>query len=322
MTAAKIIADIGGTNARFALANDKGTGFEKCITFACEDYETIELAIDEYIRQTDIEHVDAICIAAAGPIQNQTVKFTNNTWFIDSSELAKYLGAKSAWLLNDYEAISYSLPALDDSDLINIGNIQPAAATSNAHCYGVIGPGTGLGVGALCVQNDRPQPLITEGGHVGFAPESDEQIEVLALLRRNFERVSIERLLSGPGIENIYQALAQLQRFHPHARKAADIGTLAISGECNLCVQTMDLFFEVLGQAAGDLALTLGANQGIYIAGGICQRYPEIMRNSRFRAGFEAKGGHRRVVELIPTYLIMNNNPGLLGAAHYVQYRM
>jgi glucokinase len=158
-------------------------------------------------------------------------------------------------------------------------------------------------------------PVAGEAGHSGFAPETQLQIDVLVALRERFSRVSDERLLSGPGLENIYWALSRIHGDKPASLAAAEICELAAKRNNGRAVEALQLFFEILGQVAGNLALTLGAIDGIYIAGGIARRYPDLLVGSRFRSGFEAKGSYRSLMERIPTQLIVHPEPGLLGAA-------
>jgi glucokinase len=159
--------------------------------------------------------------------------------------------------------------------------------------------------------------VVAEGGHTGFSPENLNQVKLLAGLLSKFDRVSNERLLSGPGIQNIYLTLAQMSQTEAQDYSAAEIAEKGVSGEDDLCSNTMDLFFEVLGQVAGDLALTLGSHDGIFIAGGICQRYVEPLQSSRFRQGFANKGRHSSLLEKVPTWLITHPNPGLVGASSF-----
>ena len=160
-------------------------------------------------------------------------------------------------------------------------------------------------------------PIVGEGGHTGFAPETGVQLDVFAALRERFDRVSDERLVSGPGLENIYWALSQIHGEKPAPLSAAEICRKAAEAGSERASEALQLFFEILGQVAGNLALSLGATSGIYIAGGIARRYPELLANSRFRSGFEAKGRHRSLMERIPSRLILYPEPGLLGAAFY-----
>ena len=221
-------------------------------------------------------------------------------------------------LLNDFESIAYSLPQLGASDLISIGgNWSPEH--DEDFTVAVLGPGSGLGVAGLCSRSGNIFPLVAEGGHAGFAPENPDQAQVLNALHHKFERVSRERLLSGPGLVNIHEAMCEIRQVENPGLTAADIAMAGVEGSDELCRDSLDMFFEILGQVSGDVALTIGADQGIFIGGGISQRYPEQLQASKFRSGFENKGRHRGLMERIPTWLITHKNPGLLGASVYAR---
>lgn len=321
-----LIADIGGTNARFALAGkgseslDEKFGFTLRQTLQCADYQNVEAAVDAYLLENEIQHLDGICFAAAGPILDGRLKMTNNHWLLDSGALRNHFGLEHVKLLNDWESISYSLPQLKHGDLLPIGK-DWMPQESGKYVLGALGPGSGLGVGGICVDSDQLFPLNTEGGHVGFAPETSIQVEVLKVLQSEFDRVSIERLLSGPGLVNIYRSLNQIEGRESKGLSAAEIADRSTTNTDEVARKALELFFEILGQAAGDLALTLGAS-AIYIGGGICQRYPDALQNSSFRMGFERKGRHSKLLEKIPTWLIQHQDPGLLGADVYAQTKL
>ena len=315
-----LIADIGGTNARFALASDANP-IAAVQRIDCEKFETAELAIEHYLQTQGIGNLDAICMAVAGPVIDQTARFTNNRWKVNRTDLVAQYGTEAVRILNDFEAVSYSLPVLKKEDLIPIGGSW-TLPDSQEFSVGVIGPGTGLGVAGLYARQGSHYPIVAEGGHTGFSPETPEQVQVLQFLLSKFGRVSNERLLSGPGIVNIYGALAQIRNTAAKEQDAAIIAAKGVSAEDELCKNTMDLFFEVLGQVAGDLALTLGTHDGIFIAGGICQRYVEPLKKSRFRYGFSNKGRHSQLLEKIPTWLITHPNAGLLGASNYARLQL
>lgn len=316
-----LIADIGGTNARFALASDSKEHFAEKQRIDCNKFDTAELAINHYLKTQGIERVDAICIAVAGPVINQTARFTNNHWKVDGEKLMSEYDTKAVRILNDFEAIAYSLPSLNSEELVSIGGTWDLARDRDFN-VGVVGPGTGLGVAGLSGRNGSYSPIVAEGGHTGFSPENLNQVKLLTTLLSKFDRVSNERLLSGPGIQNIYQALAQISQTEFQDYSAADIAEKGVSGVDDLCSNTMDLFFEILGQVAGDLALTLGTHDGIFIAGGICQRYIKPLQLSRFRQGFANKGRHSPLLEKIPTWLITHPNPGLVGASSYARLHL
>jgi glucokinase len=310
-----LIGDIGGTNARFALALADESGFTHELTLSCAEYTSANQAIATYLDRVGAGAPDVICLACAGPVMGGAVNIINNHWAIDSAELnAEYPSAKVV-LLNDFEAISYSVPALVESDLMNVGT-EPSRLPAGADfTIAVLGPGTGLGIGGLLGRQGRVYPVAGEGGHVGFAPETPVQHKVLRQLRRDFERVSNERMLCGPGLENIYRALCRIAGKAETGVSAAEIFSRVLASEDTVASDAVAMFFEALGQVAGDLVLTLGAYDGVFLAGGILKRYPDLLKASDFRAGFEAKGRHRNLMEKVPLSLILHPQPGLLGAS-------
>lgn len=312
-----LVGDIGGTNARFAIADNKSPGFSKEKTLACADYESADLAIKAYVRQVRVAKPTVICLAVAGPIVDDSVRFTNNPWRIDVGDLREEFGTSAVGLLNDFEAIAYSIPFLGAADCVPVGLPPPADLGNDSYTVGIIGPGTGLGAVGLCKRGGQLFPIVGEAGHVGFAPETQVQIDILSALHDRFDRVSTERLISGPGIENIYWALTQIHGDKRTQLGAAEIFEQGMDNTDPRAAETLQMFFEILGQVAGNLALTLGAADGVFLAGGIARRYPELLANSRFRSGFEAKGRHRSLMERIPTQLVMYPQPGLLGASYY-----
>jgi glucokinase len=313
-----LIADIGGTNARFALASASSPYFEYAQTLQCEDFENIEQAINTYLVSHDIKSVQGICFAVAGPVNEQSVRFTNNHWFINAADLKTRFSTERVQLLNDFESIAYSLSQLSSSDLSEIGKPH-TLDTSKDFTVAVLGPGSGLGAAGLCQRGALLHPLATEGGHVGFSPDNALQELIMQCLHKKFKRVSNERILSGPGLVNIHEALCEINDQPNPGYSPADIAVAAREKTDPLCKQSMELFFEILGQVAGDTALALGAHQGIYIGGGIAQRYPNQLASSKFRAAFERKGRYRKLMESIPTWLITHKNPGLLGSSVYAR---
>jgi glucokinase len=311
-----LIGDIGGTNARFALTGANGQAWTSELTVMCRDYETAELAIVDYLERTGTCEPDAVCLAAAGPIVDDSAHFTNNHWSIDCRELRNSFRSAKVRLLNDFEAIAYSIPLLAETDLTTVGLEPLAVRDKTNYTIGVLGPGTGLGVAGLMGRGDNIYPIVGEGGHVGFAPENQVQLQVFKQLRERFDRVSDEHLLSGPGLENIYWALCRIHGDRGVHLSAPEIFQRVLLNEDVHAVEALQLFYEALGQVAGNLALELGAYDGIYIAGGIVKRYPDLLKTSSFRSGFENKGRYRSMMERIPTLLIVHPQPGLLGASY------
>ncbi|MGI9234027.1 MAG: glucokinase [Woeseiaceae bacterium] len=312
-----LIGDIGGTNARFALATPDRPGYHGVSELQCADFATADDAIKHYLSATKAGSPDAICLAAAGPIiLDDRVKITNNHWDISVSEARADFGIENVRLLNDFTAIAYAIPLLTETEVRSVGRHDHDWLPKGNFDTAVLGPGTGLGVGGLFRRGDTLVPITGEGGHVGFAPETQQQLEILKVLRSRFDRVSAERLIAGSGLENIYLAIKTIRGESASNLSAAEIFAERRAG--NPEAEAVDTFFELLGQVAGDVALTLGAVDGVYIAGGIAKRYPELLEESAFRSAFESKGRHRALMERIPTRLITYDQPGLLGAAYSV----
>ena len=312
-----LIGDIGGTNARFALADRNLPGFTDAMTLQCANYDSTEAAIKHYLDSVGATSPDVICLAAAGPVVGQRVRMTNNHWTLASDELETEFSANAVRLLNDFEAIAYSVPLLASSDCEAIGLPDPGPLPDEQYTVAIVGPGTGLGAVGLRSQGGLLVPVAGEASHGGFAPETRVQLDVLLALRERFDRVSTERLVSGPGVENIYGALASIHGLKLPRLSAAEIFAAADDNSDPHAVEAVSLFFEVLGQFAGDFALALGATDGVFVAGGIVKRYPDLLANSRFRSGFESKGRYRALMERVPTQLILHEQPGLLGASYY-----
>lgn len=310
-----LAGDIGGTNARFALVSPDRVGFEKALTLKCADFPSSVAAIEHYLDEVTASRPEAICLAAAGPVVGDTIKVTNNHWTLSANDIGRQLETGRVRLLNDFEAIAWSIPHLDEQYLEAVGQVSQTPLPDDVFSVAIVGPGTGLGTGGLLRRDGRLIPIVGEGGHIGFAPKSKVQIDVLEVLREKFERVCIERLVSGSGIENIYWALHVLRGDRQQQLSAEDVFAAAQDGTDPVAADATQLFFEILGQVAGDVALVLGAQDGVYLAGGIVKRYPEMLHISGFRNAFESKGHHRAMMERIPTRLITYDEPGLLGAA-------
>ena len=310
-----LIGDIGGTNARFAIANPERPGFSDAITFQCADYASADDAIRRYLDELQAASPDVICLAVAGPVINGTVQVTNNHWTLNAADLATDFGINDVQLLNDFEAVAYSIPRLQAEGVEVIGLPDKNPVLDEDFNIAILGPGTGLGTAGLIRRGQVVIPIVGEGGHVGFAPKSQVQVEILNALRSKFDRVSVERLLSGSGIENIYWALTRIHGEQRTQLSAEEVFASSCDDGDSRASETVQMFFEILGQVAGDLALTLGATDGVYLAGGIAKRYPKLLQDSGFRNAFDNKGRRRAFMEQIPTLLITDDEPGLLGAA-------
>ena len=299
-----LLADIGGTNARFALL-DGGT-LTPPVHVPLDGFTGIAAAIAAYLADRPLPG-DAV-LAVAGPVAHDRVTLTNRGWVVDGTAIAAGLGIGRVRVVNDFAALSWALPHLTGADLFPLGGSAPEPGAAMA----VVGPGTGLGVGAF-LPPDRV--LVTEGGHASLAAHDARESAVVEWLRVRHGHVSAERLLSGQGIENIHAALDAVDAAGTPPLDAATITARALAGECGRCRETLEMFCALLGGVAGDLALLYGAKGGVYIAGGICPRFPEFLAASRFRARFEAKGRFRAWLEPIPAWIILHPDAAMLGLA-------
>jgi glucokinase len=249
--------------------------------------------------------------AVATPVTGDHIALTNSPWAFSIEATRRALGLERLRVVNDFTAQALAIPLLQADEREPIGGGEPVAGEA----IGVIGPGTGLGVAGLLPVGAAWLPIPGEGGHVSLAPQDEVGAAVLAVLRTRFGHVSNERVLSGPGLINLATALAALDGVELSIAEPLQVPERARSGECRFCRAALERFSAMLGSAAGDLALTLGARGGIYIGGGLCKRLDELFDHARFRAAFVAKGRLAYFLEPIPTYLVTRRDPGLLGAA-------
>ncbi len=307
-----LVADIGGTNARFAL-HQRGTrdqfAFQK--VYACADFARFEDALTRF-RADCGEAFSEAAVAIANPVTGDAVRMTNHHWAFSIAAARQELGLDRLLVLNDFTALALSLPLLARSQLQQLGGGEPVAEAS----IGVIGPGTGLGVSGLVWAGDHWQPLASEGGHVAFAARNAREWAMSEILRARYGGyLSCERIVSGPGLRALYDAFCALDGVTPEALTPAELADLALQGGDARLAEVFDTFCATLGNAAGNLALTLGARGGIYLGGGIVPRWGEAFLRSSFRANFEAKGRFRDYLSAIPVYVIHAPLPALVGAA-------
>lgn len=310
------MADIGATNTRCALLNDKGQELAPEV-FENADFTGIAGLFSVYLdhrRASDRPKRAALAVAA--PIVGDAVQMINIDWRFSQTELKQTLGLQRLLVCNDFAAIAWGLPQLGPGDLQRIGGGTAAPRATLA----VLGPGSGIGVSAIVPSADGWAVITGEGGHVSMPALTREEQDVVALLRERFGHCSAERVLSGPGLVNLYVALAELAGRGQPTVTAEDVTKLAQQGE-PLARKTLNMFFAMLGTVAGDLALTTGARGGVYIAGGIVPRLVDALDKSEFRARFEAKGRYRDYLAPIPTYLITAALPAFRGLRHLLGYR-
>jgi glucokinase len=307
----RVIGDIGGTNARFAVAEDGKYSRLKHVEVS--QYASLHDALTDYLAGlSGTERPAAAALAVAGPVTGDVVALTNLSWRFSIAELSKSLAFSRLKVVNDFAATAMSVPYLPRADLFTVGPHFPEATGA----IGVIGPGTGLGVGGLLPNAGQWLPWAGEGGHVSVPAVTPEEDAIVRVLRSRWGHVSAERVLSGAGLVNLYQALCEIGGVRPNSLSPADVTERAIRGTDPVCVQAFAHFCSILGTVAGDLALTLGATGGIYIAGGILLRFKEPFAASGFRARFESKGRLSGLLAKVPTHLILEESPALLGLAN------
>lgn len=303
-----LVADIGGTNARFALVEN---GREVVVRdYAVLDYPTPSDAIRAFLASVGQHQLPfTAALAVAGPVTGGHGELINGAWRLDSEALVHETGIARIHLINDFAALAKSLPFFSAEDLYTIGSGEGAAGSPRA----VLGPGTGLGV-AIFVPTGDGIVLPTEGGHVTLPAEDGREAEILAFLRNRFGHVSAERVLSGAGLERLYEAVRTVDGLGGESLLNADeVSARALSGDCPASLATLKTFCAMLGGFAGNVALTAGARGGIYIAGGIVPRFPEFLAASDFRARFEAKGRFRDWLAPIPTFVVTRRYPAFPG---------
>ena len=304
-----LIADIGGTNGRFALLDDDGGGIGVLDRVKLDDFTDIAGAISAFLgTRAPGRRPRGAVLAVAGPVSGNRVRLTNRGWVVDGDAIAAALGIGAVRVVNDFAAMSWSLPVLAPSDLFPLGG----AAAEPGEPMAVLGPGTGLGVGAF-LPPDRA--LVTEGGHATLAAHNPREAAVIGWLRARFGHVSAERVLSGMGLTNLHAALAAIDGVQTPKRDAEAVTEAALAGECPLSKEALCMFCAFLGGVAGDLALLYGARGGVYIAGGIPPRFPQFVAESEFRVRFEAKGRFGEWLRPIPTAIVMQPDAPMLGLA-------
>lgn len=299
----RIVADIGGTNARFAYIETDSVDLQGIEIFPCADFPLFVDAIRAYIERDHLSQVDKVCLAVAGPVESDLIDLPNNHWSFSRTELQSTLDA-SVSIINDFSAQVLCIDALDDSEMLWIGDARPEGGQVKA----VLGPGTGLGVSAMLPGGGI---LPSEGGHVAFAPLDDHQADLQAQLRQRYERVSVERVLSGMGLANLYWANSRLDGYDREL-SAPEVTAGALAGD-TYCRRAVDDFCAILGSVAGDVALMMGATDGVYISGGILPRLLDMLDQKAFRSRFDDKGRFSEICSKTPLAIVLAEHPGLRG---------
>ena len=308
-----VLGDVGGTNVRFAVLSGDVLG--PIEHMAVRDHAQFAEALAAFLaRQADRATIHRAIFGVAGVVEGDRCALTNNPWVVDAAELCARFRLTRVHIINDFEALAWSLPHLARDDIAKIGGGAPAKKAPMV----VLGPGTGLGVAAYVPSQYVPSQneafvLRSEGGHATMPSGSLQEDAIIEKLRRAFGHVSAERVLSGHGLENLYQAIASIDMLTVPERSASEITRAALEGNCATSRAALDVFCAMLGEVAGNFALNFGAQGGVFMAGGIVSHIAEYLPRSQFRARFDAKGRMQRYVEVIPVYLILRDDPAFVG---------
>lgn len=317
MKGTRLVGDVGGTNARFALLNDSNQPVSSS-TLSTGDFPSLGEAVATYLADHDIDRITSAAVAVATPVTGDAVKLTNNHWSFSIEATRQQLRMDTLHVINDFTALALSVPHLPESELVKVGGGQEVLN----HAKAIIGPGTGLGVSGLIPCGQHWSALQGEGGHVSLGVRTPREFAVYEVMNRRYRHVSAERFLSGPGLVNIVQALRDVDGLPAREYSPAEVtehGMKALpDSEHAACAEALAIFCELLGSCAGNLVLTLGAEGGVYIGGGVVPRLGEFFVQSGFREQFEAKGRMQVYLEKVPSFVIQSPYPALVGAAQLI----
>jgi glucokinase len=306
-----LLGDVGGTNVRFALLAPGGAQPEHERSLVCADYPGLEQAARAYLKDVGEPLIREAALDVATAITGDLVRLTNSPWAFSIEQTRRQLGLTRLLVINDFTALALALPSLASDDYHPVGRGAPVAGMA----IGLIGPGTGLGVSGLLPCGQGWTPIQGEGGHVAFSPMTEREDALLGLFRDRYGHVSVERLVSGPGLVSLYEALCKLDQVQVRGMTPQQVTEAALAGNDAQCVEALALFCALLGTAAGNLAITLGARGGVFIGGGIVPRLGSYFDGSPFRARFEHKGRFSAYLAGVPTYVITAEYPALQGLA-------
>lgn len=315
-----IVADIGGTNARFGLV----TGFEPTThrfkienkqKYPSDSFKGIEQATEAFMNSIGNQPVSGACLAVAGPITNDQVNLTNLNWKFSIAKIRKQLYLDKLEVINDFAAYAFATQYIHEEHLKTLNEGQVVKKCPIA----IVGPGTGFGVAALLPQGKSWSVLATEGGHIGLAAKTQLQSSVIAVLAEKFSHISVERVFSGPGLRNLYLALAQVEGLSVQPMRSSEITKNALLDCKSLEYRTLSLFCSWLGQTCGNLALTLGARGGVYLGGGVLLKFIDFLTESDFMQNFLDNELMHDYLKKMPVQLITEGNSALLGAAAWYQ---
>jgi glucokinase len=299
----QIVADIGGTNARFAYIQGDSDELLAVEIFPCADFTFLEDAVRTYMQRGHVEQVDNICLAVAGQVESDWIDLPNNHWTFSQRELGETLNV-NVEIINDFSAQVLSIAGLNDSQLQWLGTSRPSGSGVKA----VMGPGTGLGVSAMTASGDI---IPSEAGHIAFAPVDAHEADLLRILWQRYQRVSVERVLSGMGLSNLYWANCQLDG-QERELPAPEVTAGAQAGD-EYCLRAVSDFYAILASVAGDVALMMGAADGVYLSGGILPRILNLLDEEKFLQRFQDKGRFMAFNQDVPVAIVGADHPGLRG---------
>jgi glucokinase len=316
-------ADIGGTKTNVALFAAQGKSLRPVAmeTYASREHQSLDEIIDQF-RAVHRGPTSRACFGVAGPVKHGKSETTNLPWVVDSTQLARKLGLQRVGLLNDMEATAWGIAALNPQD---IATVNPGGADPQGN-LAVIAAGTGLGEAGLQWNGKEHLPFASEGGHSDFAPRNDLEVELLRYLTAQFGRVSYERVVSGPGLHNIYRFFRDIKKAEEpvwlgeelsHGDPAAVISRVALEGRAPICERALDQFVQIYGAEAGNLALKMMATAGVYLGGGIAPKIAQRLKSRDFLDAFFSKGRLRPLMEQVPVRIVLNDGAALLGAARW-----
>ena len=310
-----LAGDVGGTNARYALVERDPVSQTYKVSqtriLASADYDSVEQSLDAYLEDIEGPRPTRACLAVAGPVVSDRIKLTNLRWEFSFRELKHRFDFDELKLVNDFAAFLAGVTVLNSDDLRQV----KSGVQCNDSTIAAIGPGTGLGIASMIRGGDGYYLMAGEGGHATFAPGNHQELELTRVLMKRFGRVSLEQVLSGPGLANLYEALCAIEDRTASPWTPEQISAMGLSGEDPVCEEALHVFCRILGGVAGDLALTAGARGGIYIGGGVVRKFETVLMNGEFAHRFADKGVMSDYVARIPVFFVHGEHCALLGGA-------
>ncbi len=313
-----LLVELGGTNTRFALCRSLAEPVPECVcVIPSSRFDSVNDAIEWYLSKTSSCSVESVCLAIAGPARGPEYRLTNNTWSFEKDSIARITGTKDIGVVNDFAAFAAYLPYISENELVSVRAGCPDRTGTRL----ALGPGTGMGMAVLVPVGASWRVVASEGGNTGFSPGTPLEIDILKILHKRIGRIVIEDLLSGSGLVLLYDTLCAIHDFTPRQLTADRITELALQGIDAVCIETVDTFCGILGEYAGDMALTVSASGGVYLGGGILPRIVPILIAGTFSKRFTSKRKLYGFMNDIPVWLVTADYPALVGACHILRER-